>query len=57
MREIIGKSLSASDIGSAYYLGCSIKTEIKSAKRVMRKLKQLGMNKDDRKGAIRNVQS
>lgn len=51
------KILSASDIGSAYYLGVSVHSEIKSAKRLMRKLKQFGLSKIERKEAVRNVQS
>ncbi len=49
--------LSADDIGNAYYLGVTINSEIDSVKRLMRKLKSLGLSKADRKGVVRNAKS
>lgn len=49
--------LSASDIGTAYYLGVSVYSEIQNTKRLMRKLQSFGLSKLERKGAVKNVQS
>jgi len=49
------KTLSATDLANAWYIGLSVKSNVISAKGLMTSLKRKGLSKAERKEVVRNA--